>query len=196
MGKQRFKNLFVVFTAALWVHGSLGSLRAESAFWDERRAQSVRQKSLPERSGRLQLAALPTPHRITLASPDPADSRSAGNPLGFPIPLEFGSVRKITSPHVSRSSSVVLHIQDVHHNEAAQRKIGRAIESLVSNGSIGLVALEGASGPIEMGGIASVFPAGHPANRGGLFASGPRYFRPRPFGYYGKPGVSSHGWCG
>ncbi|MBK8870524.1 MAG: hypothetical protein IPN19_05635 [Elusimicrobia bacterium] len=153
MGKQKFRKLFFVFATGLWVHGSVGSLRAESAFWDERRTQSVRQRSVAERAGRLQLAALPTPHRITLVSPDPADSQSVGNPLGFPLPLECGSVRKITSPHASHSSRVVIHIQDVHHNEAAQRKIGRAIESLVSNGSIGLVALEGAYGPIEIGGL-------------------------------------------
>ncbi len=153
MGKIKFKKLFFVFATGLWVHGPVGSLRAESAFWDERRARSVRQRSLPERSGRLHVAALPTPHRIKLASPDSVDARSVGNPLGFSLPLECGSVRKIMPPRASPSSRVVIHILDVHHNEAAQRKIGSAIESLVSNRSIGLVALEGAYGPIEIEGL-------------------------------------------
>jgi hypothetical protein len=51
---------------------------------------------------------------------------------------------------VSPSTPLVIHIQDVHGNEQAQRRIGESIESLVSHGLVSAVGLEGASGSISI----------------------------------------------
>jgi len=60
----------------------------------------------------------------------------------------FGTIRKIFKGPAS--GKTVIHIQDVHGNEEAQRNIGRAIQELINMKQVDLIALEGAVGPIDV----------------------------------------------
>src|SRR5437762_2927516 len=88
---------------------------AETNFWKER------QKSLPQ-----------PPPQLAMNLPVPVS------------PLQFGSVRGVSKlPDLKKTSRLVIHIQDVHRNFEAQSNIGNIVASLMSQGNIGLVALEG-----------------------------------------------------
>ena len=45
---------------------------------------------------------------------------------------------------------MVIHIQDVHMNQEAQWNIRETVKSLLQSGQVGLVALEGATEPIDL----------------------------------------------
>ncbi len=60
---------------------------------------------------------------------------------------QFGTYRS-PSAHTAKT---VIHIQDVHLNAEAQENIGRAVEQLIASGKVGLIALEGAFAPINIG---------------------------------------------
>jgi preprotein translocase subunit SecA len=60
----------------------------------------------------------------------------------------FGTVRAVFSP--PRSKGIIVHIQDVHGNPEAQTNISRLLRRLHSTLPIGLVALEGAFGPMDI----------------------------------------------
>ncbi len=70
------------------------------------------------------------------------------------VPQDCGNVRDIVLGNQTLSgkepSGTVFHIQDVHMNHEAQQNIGRSVEQLIDQGTIGLVALEGASYPIRL----------------------------------------------
>lgn len=61
-----------------------------------------------------------------------------------------GTIRKVWLPTKNLGNRVVIHIQDVHQNEDAQRHIGGVVGSLVLAGQADLVALEGAFAPIDV----------------------------------------------
>lgn len=61
---------------------------------------------------------------------------------------QFGSLRPDGGPR-SENRSLIL-IQDTHKNAEAQTNIGRAIQQLISKNEADLIALEGASGPIDL----------------------------------------------
>ncbi len=71
----------------------------------------------------------------------PASSALA--PLVAALPQNYGSVRDISLPS-GAAKGVVVHIQDVHLNPEAQANIGRAVQALMEERRVDLVALEGA----------------------------------------------------
>jgi hypothetical protein len=71
----------------------------------------------------------------------------------------FGSVREILLPAkfpaMAHPSRIVIHIQDVHQNEAAQKNIGQAVQALVDQNQAGFIALEGSFRPIDLSDLRS-----------------------------------------
>ncbi len=69
-------------------------------------------------------------------------------PILKSLPQNAGSIRKITSPTKS-SGRTVVYIQDVHRNREAQQNIGKAVQELINNRVVDVVALEGAFTPMD-----------------------------------------------
>ncbi len=65
------------------------------------------------------------------------------------LPLSFGTIRGVLSPS-SKSSTVVIHIQDIHRNAEAQRNISSAIQDLVNRTGAQLVGVEGAFASVDV----------------------------------------------
>ena len=67
---------------------------------------------------------------------------------------QFGSVRKgarsINLKKPGQNGKVIIHIQDIHQNQEAQTNIGKTIVESIKQGEVGLIALEGAFGPIDL----------------------------------------------
>src|SRR5205807_400566 len=67
------------------------------------------------------------------------------------LPFQYGTVRKILKPQSPNSKNqTIIHIQDVHMNAEAQKNIGAAIQSLIDQNQVDLIALEGAFAPIDL----------------------------------------------
>ncbi len=64
------------------------------------------------------------------------------------LPQTVGTVRRIRIPE-KPSGRIILHIQDVHRNPEAQANIARAVQILITQKKVDLVALEGAFGPMD-----------------------------------------------
>jgi hypothetical protein len=130
----------------------------EVNFWSERKKETP------------QLAALPSNFQANPAQifqslpklPRPAISLSKQLTKDIPkglaveygallqaLPASVGTVRSISIPANKKSSKTVIHFQDVHMNPEAQQNIGKAIQELVSQKKVDLVALEGAFGPMD-----------------------------------------------
>ncbi len=148
---------------------------AEAGFWEERRAHTESKSNSPSP---LTLASLPVPTYQLDAARDlngllpiasnslrtALPSRPTKNPyksndkmvsdILSALPSEYGTVRNIQTPR-GRSSKIVIHIQDVHLHTEAQRYISKAIQSLIQQQKINLVGLEGAFGPVSLGGLPS-----------------------------------------
>ncbi len=62
----------------------------------------------------------------------------------------FGSIRKLNAGTIP-DNGFLLHIQDVHSNQEAQKNIAGALQALIRDGRVDLVALEGAFSPVELG---------------------------------------------
>ncbi len=69
-------------------------------------------------------------------------------PIVKALPQSAGTIRKIFSPE-KISGRVVIHIQDVHRNLEAQINISKAVQELIDQKKVDLVALEGAFGPMN-----------------------------------------------
>lgn len=83
--------------------------------------------------------------------------------LGLPIETfgddglaRFGSITDVLHP-AGLSKGTVFHFQDLHMQPEAQRNISAAIAALAAKGKIGLIALEGAEGPIRIDALRSGF---------------------------------------
>jgi len=70
-------------------------------------------------------------------------------PLLSALPFAQGTIRNINVPK-GYAAKTIVHIQDVHLNEEAQRNIGGAVQSLLDHKKIDLVALEGAFDTLQM----------------------------------------------
>lgn len=60
------------------------------------------------------------------------------------IPPQIGNIRGIDVEKYKSSEKIVFHIQDIHQNSEAQKHIAQAIENLLRENKVDLVALEGA----------------------------------------------------
>ncbi len=90
--------------------------------------------------------------RLKSLLPPGSDSRLL--PIIKALPENFGTVRKIISPKKdtdlpAAAGRIVIHIQDVHRNSEAQANIGRAVQELINQKKVDLVALEGAFAPMD-----------------------------------------------
>jgi hypothetical protein len=136
---------------------------AESNFWAQRR----RARTATTQMASMPLGAGPNPllnHLPTITrqavTPHLSATITQGLPQGWmeghkalfeSLPGNLGTIRKITLPlHAAPDGPVVLHIQDVHQNQEAQRNIAKTIKSLVDSGQAGAIALEGAFEPIDL----------------------------------------------
>ncbi len=162
-----------VFLIALsfFAENAVFSHSKESNFWSEQRRQVQRDDVDADQ----QMAGIPANFSrsadilrqfpfLDRMSQSPALSQSVTEnlPQGFiqkhadflnALPHSFGTVRRITLPHGKDTGRIVIHIQDVHKNEDAQRNIGHAVRALVEKGQVNLVALEGTFGPINLSGF-------------------------------------------
>ena len=124
----------------------------ESNFWSERRRAVLpsgeASSGMPEM---LREVTLPETALRSLSIPNPVVSGvdSGRDKILAALPLSLGTVRR-APPSGPGSGKTVIHILDVHKNDDAQRNIGKAVQSLIDAGVPGLVALEGASSPIEL----------------------------------------------
>lgn len=65
------------------------------------------------------------------------------------LPYADGSIRKISTPsRFSPQGPVIIHIQDVHQNQEAQRHIASAVSSLASR--VDVIGLEGSTRTIDL----------------------------------------------
>jgi len=85
------------------------------------------------------------------------------------LPASLGTVRSVAR---QATGAAVVYIQDVHKNEEAQRRISDAVRALIDGGA-DLIALEGASGPIDVSAFrSSAFPESARRAADGLLADG------------------------
>jgi HEAT repeat protein len=91
------------------------------------------------RSGGLSLSGAP----VAL----PKESKADLSPILRALPRTVGAVRKIF-PQRGRGR-VVIHIQDVHRNQEAQANISAAVQALIDNKIVDMVALEAAFTPLN-----------------------------------------------
>lgn len=92
--------------------------------------------------------ALPASVRASLSKDRLADISS----LLAALPYSYGTVRQINMP-AARTDKTVIHIQDVHQNQDAQTNIGKALQELIDQNKVNLVALEGTADPIDVSGF-------------------------------------------
>ncbi|MGQ0645220.1 MAG: hypothetical protein ACT4O3_06980, partial [Elusimicrobiota bacterium] len=140
----------------------------EATFWAERRRHI--DKSKKQQSNALRLASLAgltggaTQTAILQGLPALDSLSSSGAParrdlpaafqkerasLLNALPYRYGTVRKVTLPKKTASKTVI-HIQDVHLHPEAQANIGKTVRELMEKNQAGLVALEGAFGPLDL----------------------------------------------
>jgi len=138
----------------------------ETSFWEQRRkrAGSAKASASPLALARSPLAAaeaspvtaLPSVQPLTSTLSDsiktrvPADVLKRQSALLNALPYAYGQVRDISLPQGRSSGQVVIHIEDVHMNPEAQANIGRAVQGLIAQKKIDLLALEGAFGPMDL----------------------------------------------
>ena len=80
----------------------------------------------------------------------PGEANAAGfNAVGsILVPQSLGLLKEI---HQGTDTRLVIHIQDLHANEEAQKRIGEIVRNLAKEYWIGGVFLEGAEGMIDIG---------------------------------------------
>ncbi len=134
----------------------------EKNFWAERRrlregADSLILASLPSGEPRVSLEKdLPPLEKTTpslsadLARTLPRGLLSENTDILGALQSAHGTIRKVSIPPSGHGKRLVIHIQDVHQNEVAQRHIDETIRSILNTQKAGLVALEGAFEPIHV----------------------------------------------
>jgi len=97
--------------------------------------------------------------KTSLKTASPLHPKLAQLPLHLPsnvrpsllsaVAPEFGTIRNTTKPAHGNAKRTLIHIQDVHLNFEAQVHISRTIRTLLKEGSVDLVAVEGAYDPFN-----------------------------------------------
>lgn len=111
-------------TNSVWAHAP------ESNFWKER--QTHLQKAAPIIAPRELVS-----NRIKSSGP-------------ITLPYHYGTLRQAVAPRSSKTEKTVILIQDIHQNSEAQSNIAGAVETLLQNDQIDLIALEGAFEKIDL----------------------------------------------
>lgn len=144
----------------------LFAYQPENNFWAERRRATRRTAptlfaSLPLDAASIRANSLtvqfPAPQKVgTILSPSVARSVPHAFSMDHAKILSalspaHGTIRKVSLPKAPAAHGpVVIHIQDVHMNREAQWNIRETVKSLLQSGQVGLVALEGATEPIDL----------------------------------------------
>jgi hypothetical protein len=131
---------------------------SETGFWSERRRAARRVDSLtqsPPTSGPLDalFQSMPSLGKAPLTSSlseaamksVPKDFLDRHKDILAALPFHYGDIRHIALPQ-GAVKGVVVNIHDIHMNLEAQRNMAGAVESLMTKGQAGLLALEGAFG--------------------------------------------------
>jgi hypothetical protein len=124
-----WRRFIAAFLALLvFVTNSVLAHAVETNFWSQRRNADMRNNA------------------SAMAGPGSALAHIVAG-----LPLRYGTIRSVTVPPTTFTAQrVVIHIQDVHLNQDAQANIAHAIEVLLQQKHVDLVALEGASGAIDL----------------------------------------------
>lgn len=146
-------SMVYLTTQVVWGHAS------ETNFWEQRRRhRPLTMAALPAAAP----AATPLPAAAALSPTLPpveptlppgltAETSRRLTRLLQGLPANLGRVDRISLPRGSGQGPVILHIQDVHMHGEAQARIGQALDSLMRDQQISLVALEGVFRPIDLG---------------------------------------------
>jgi hypothetical protein len=144
-----------------WVVNTAGLYAAETNLWEDRRTAATRHRTesflLASRPNTAAPPGSVAPSAGPLASPLSESHFSlpnAGLPSGARKALgwlpelvsPFGEIRDIHWG--GPQSPLVIHIQDAHDVEEAQRNIQGLVDALVGKGRVRWIGLEGASGPL------------------------------------------------
>ncbi|OGR79237.1 MAG: hypothetical protein A3I11_08120 [Elusimicrobia bacterium RIFCSPLOWO2_02_FULL_39_32] len=173
------KKIFASLFSLSFIYSSIVPPFAEAMIWQERREaalqlkeKSQEQKLVEEDQDRdqergslpLQLAKLP--HAPSLSLPFEKGSFNSetfnslkSQPLSslklpeLPVvlPLQFSNFKRAYFPPKWKASDpLILHIQDAHQNEEAQKNIANSLQALIIQEKISFVGLEGAFEPIQL----------------------------------------------
>jgi hypothetical protein len=134
--------------------------KPEMAFWAERQKSQQQLASLP--SGFLPSPAFPSKMNTAVlptvrASLSQVDGQSHIPQFESGVPAQFLNIRKISPPAVSSeyvkkpSVKKVILIEDVHLNTEAQTNIANALQLLIDQKKVDVVAVEGAFGDFDFG---------------------------------------------
>lgn len=140
--------------AILWTQG-IGLYAGESSLWDARRTnvRRLQSESAPSstNSAKTLLAALPGPSPVAWDGAPPKRSLSTRDAVAALV-AGHGWVREA---HLAPrpGAPVIVHFQDAHGIEEAQRHLSVMVGRWAAANPSAPVALEGASGPIDVGGL-------------------------------------------
>jgi len=162
MGKPSHLKVFsLTLTVVVFTTNCLLAHAPEANLWEQRRVSQ-------------QLAALPASQSLGPLSTFPSVQKSLSRQLSTQIkeqrnskwvtgdikneilkklltvlPAQYGSVRDISIPKQGKTDKILIHIQDVHRNQEAQKNIGATLQELMAQNQIDLVALEGGFEPLD-----------------------------------------------
>ncbi|MBV9080752.1 MAG: hypothetical protein JO102_06500, partial [Elusimicrobia bacterium] len=148
-----FRRVLAAFVCAVFAATNVAwANRSDPTLWEARRrpADAPALASLPL------TPVVPISSSVVDLSTSLSRRHSPQADAAASLPHTAGTVRRII-PSNGTERRVVIHIQDIHRNLEAQRNIRAAIESLANDKRIGVVALEGAFGPIDVS-AARAFP--------------------------------------
>lgn len=157
-------SLAAVLAVSYWGTQCLFAYQPEKSFWTERRSAAERQSppllaSVPVGHTAFELLAnqFPSTQQVSPAlSTSVAETVPKGfikdhAPLLSALSPSYGSIRKVCLPKPgSPPGPLILHIQDVHMNQDAQRNIGETVRALMESGQVDLIALEGSTEEINL----------------------------------------------
>jgi hypothetical protein len=133
---------------------AVGVYATEGTLWNDRRTaiQNRRSDGLVLAKASLPIPGMESPLFPPLSSLSHAsvgEGMTQKSLAWLPrLVLPYGEIREV---HLARPGApLVLHIQDAHDVEEAQRNMGGLVTSLLKEGQVQLIGLEGASGPVPM----------------------------------------------
>lgn len=128
----------------LLVEPALANAAAADLWADRRRATATQLAALPATLPALQSGApLAATSELSIRAP-----HSLANFSGL-VPDAPGRVTRSVRPNAPSRPPIIL-LQDVHGSAEAQKNLGEALSSLIKAGRVTTVALEGASGAIDL----------------------------------------------
>ncbi|MBK8575788.1 MAG: hypothetical protein IPN90_08955 [Elusimicrobia bacterium] len=137
----------------------------ETAFWTQRR-QAAREKRTPSplfaslpmampgmgpsavgKNISLQSSSNKIPQEIAKTLPSSFFQENAN--ILAALASADGTIRRIAMPHGVPPTKIILHVQDVHLNAAAQSNISALVTAVAARQAVEVVGLEGAFGPLD-----------------------------------------------